>query len=127
VLWNDQFYGNPLQTQSAPWGHSKGMLAWNDDGDGMVLQASTPSWPASGSSTEPRKTDGNTLGFVADNDVLVSQFFALKLNKADVLIVLKALANASAVTDPTKLQIVNNGGPADIQALVDGLGKISTA
>jgi hypothetical protein len=27
------------------------------------------------------------------------------------------------VSDPTKLQLVNNGGPADIQALVQGLGK----
>ena len=29
------------------------------------------------------------------------------------------------VTDPTQLQIVNNGGPADIQSLVQGLGKVS--
>jgi hypothetical protein len=102
------------------------MLAWNDEGDGMVLQVSTPSWPASGSSNQPRQTDGNTLGCVADNDVLVSQhFFALKLNKADVVFVLEGLANASVVTDPTKLQIVNNGGPAEIRALVQGLGKLS--
>jgi hypothetical protein len=128
VLWNDQFYGDPLEIQYAPWGHSKGMLAWNGDGDGMVVQVTTPSWPASGSSSEPRKTDGNTLGCVADNDVLVSQdFFALKLNKTDVVSVLKALSNASVVTDPTKLQIVNNGGPADIQALVLGLGQISSS
>jgi hypothetical protein len=26
VLWNDQFDGDPLNTQSAPAGHSKGML-----------------------------------------------------------------------------------------------------
>ena len=126
LLWNDQFYGDPLKNKNAPAGHSKGMLAWNNDGNGMVLQVSTPSWPASGSSTEPRKTDGNTLGCVADNDVLVSQhFFALTLDKDDVVAVLKSLANASVVTDPTKLQIVNNGGPADIQALVHDLGKIS--
>ncbi len=126
VLWNDQFYGDPLQTQYAPWGHSKGMLAWNEDGNGMVLQVSTPSWPASGSAREPRKTDGNTLGCVTDDNVLVSQhFFALKLNQADVVIVLKAVANASVVTDPGNLQIVNNGGPAEIQALVDSLGKES--
>ena len=126
VIWNDQFYGDPLANKDAPWGHSKGMLAWNSDGSGMVLQVSTPSWPGSGSSSEPRKTDGNTLGCVADNDVLVSQhFFALTLNKADVVAVLKALTNASVVTDPTKLQIVNNGGPEDIQALVNGLGKRS--
>jgi hypothetical protein len=40
---------------------------------------------------------------------------------------LQALANSSVVTDPTKLQIVNNGGPADIQALVLGLGQISSS
>jgi hypothetical protein len=126
VIWNDQFYGDPLPNKDAPAGHSKGMLAWNSDGNGMVLQVSTPSWPGSGSSTEPRKTDGNTLGCVEDNDVLVSQhFFALTLTKADVVAVLNALANASVVTDPTKLQIVNNGGPTDIQALVKGLGKNS--
>jgi len=126
VLWNDQFFGDPLETKSAPAGHSKGMLAWDDNGDGMVLQVSTPSWPASGSSIEPRRTDGNTLGCVDDNDVLVSQhFFALKLNAADVVSVLKALANSSVVTDPTKLQIVSNGGPTDIQVLVRGLGKTS--
>jgi hypothetical protein len=126
VIWNDQFYGDPLPNKDAPWGHSKGMLAWNSQGSGMVLQVSTPSWPGSGSASEPRKTDGNTLGCVADNDVLVSQhFFALTLNKADVVAVLEALANASVVTDPAKLQIVNNGGPADIQALVNGLGKVS--
>ena len=113
-------------TRTRPAGHSKGLLAWNSDGNGMVLQVSTPSWPGSGSSGEPRKTDGNTLGCVADNDVLVSQhFFALALTKPDVVAVLKALANASVVTDPAKLQIVNNGGPADIQALVNGLGKVS--
>lgn len=126
VLWNDQFYGDPLKDKDAPRGHSKGMLAWNNNGTGMVLQVSTPSWPASGSAMEPRKTDGNTLGCVADNDVLVSQhFFALALSKDDVVAVLKALAAASVVTDPTQLQIVNNGGPADIQSLVQGLGKVS--
>jgi hypothetical protein len=62
VIWNDQFYGDPLQTQFAPAGHSKGMLAWNDDGEGMVLQVSTPSWPGSGSRNEPRKTDGKYAG-----------------------------------------------------------------
>jgi hypothetical protein len=39
--------------------------------------------------------------------------------------VLKALQNASVVTDPAKHQLVNNGGPADIQALAAGLGKLS--
>jgi len=126
VLWNDQFYGDPMETQFAPAGHSKGMLAWNESGEGVVMQVSTPSWPASGNVSEPRKTDGNTLGCVQDDNVLVSQhFFSLGLNKSDVVMVLKALANASVVTDPSKLQIVRNGGPVEIQDLVRGLGRVS--
>jgi len=46
VLWNDQFYGDPLPIEYAPDGHSKGLLAWNND--------------------------GNSLGCVADNDVFTS-------------------------------------------------------
>ncbi len=132
VIWNDQFYDDPSiagcsKSCSAPWGHSKGMLAWNDSGEGVVLQVTTPSWPASGSERFPRK-DGNTLGCVSDdNDVEVSQhFFALKLTKDDVVEVLKGLQNASVVTDPGNPQIVNNGGPADIKKSVEGLGKKST-
>jgi Deoxyribonuclease II len=129
VLWNDQFYGDPMPTEASPWGHSKGMLAWNSDGNGFVLQVSTPDWPGSGSKQFPRKIDGNTLGCLNDNDVMVSQhFFALKLTKDDVVTVLKALQNASVVTDTSKPELVNNGGPADIQALVKGLGdKPSTS
>ena len=126
VVWNDQFYGDPIASESAPAGHSKGMLAWDKDGDGFVLQVSTPSWPASGSSNHPRQTDGNALGCVKDNDVLVSQhFFSLKLTKDDVVAVLKGLQNASVVTDPKSAQIVSNGGPPDIQTLVKGLGGVS--
>ena len=128
LIWNDQFYDDPkingcTKECGAPWGHSKGMLAWNDAGDGLVLQVSTPSWPAAGNKVTPRKTDGNTLGCVKDNDVEVSQhFFSLKLTKDDVVKVLNALQNASVVTDPKNPQIVNNGGPADVQKLVAGLG-----
>lgn len=128
VIWNDQFYNDPLKSQDSPWGHAKGMLAWNDEGEGFVMQVSTPSWPASGSVSHPRSTDGNTLGCVGDDDVKVSQhFFALKLNKDDVVMVLKGLQNASVVTDPTNLQIVKNGGPSDIQQLAGMLGKESTS
>ena len=57
VLWNDEFYGDLVETKGAPWGHSKGMLAWNQDGSGFVMQVSTPSWPVlSGSAVLPRKT-----------------------------------------------------------------------
>ena len=126
VLWNDQFDGDPANTKSAPAGHSKGLLAWDSSGNGMVMQVSTPSWPGSGSSQNPRATDGNSLGCVKDNDVLVSQhFFALKLNKDDVVAVLNALGNASVVTDPARRELLNNGGPADIQALAGSLGKLS--
>jgi len=133
LIWNDQFYNDPViqgctKECGAPWGHSKGMLAWDDAGEGLVMQVSTPSWPAAGNKKFPRKTDGNTLGCVRDNDVEVSQhFFSVKLTKDDVVTVLNALQNASVVTDPKNPQIVSNGGPADIQKLVAGLGVKSTA
>uniref|UniRef100_UPI0018EBE789 deoxyribonuclease II family protein n=1 Tax=Chromobacterium sp. ASV23 TaxID=2795110 RepID=UPI0018EBE789 len=68
VVWNDQFYGDPAipscsgASCGAPWGHSKGVLAWDNQGNGVVMQVSTPSWPASGSAQYPRGSDGNTLG-----------------------------------------------------------------
>lgn len=129
VVWNDQLYDDPKiqgcdSNCGSPWGHSKGVLAWNDAGAGVVMQVSTPSWPASGSAKFPRKTDGNTLGCVKDDNVKVSQhFFAVRLTKDDVVKVLKALTNASIVTDPANPQLVGNGGPADIAALASGLGK----
>ncbi len=52
-------------------------------------------------------------------------FFALKLNKADVLAVLTALQNSSVVTEPKNPQLVSNGGPPDIQAVVKTLGDNS--
>lgn len=128
VIWNDQFYQDPKisgcgKACSAPWAHSKGMLAWNESGEGFAMQVTTPSWPAAGNSQFPRETDGNTLGCVTDNDVLVSQhFFSVRLNKDDLLATLDALQNASVVTDPTNQQIVRNGGPSDVQALVSALG-----
>jgi hypothetical protein len=133
LIWNDQFYDDPkingcTKECGSPWGHSKGLLAWNGDGEGFVLQVSTPSWPASGNQKSPRKTDGNTLGCVTDDNVEVSQhFFALKLTKDDLVKVLGALQNASVVTDPQNAQIVNNGGPADVQKLVKALGVKSKA
>ena len=131
VIWNDQFYDDPAiqgcsKECGAPWGHSKGMLAWNEAGEGVVLQVTTPSWPAAGSKQFPRKTDGNTLGCVKDDNVKVSQhFFALRLTKDDLVKVLKALQNASVVADPQNPQVVNNGGPADVQELVHNLGTKS--
>ena len=100
------------------------MLAWNEAGEGFVMQVSTPSWPASGSRKHPRQEDGNTLGCIVDDDVEVSQhFFALKLTKDDLIKVLQALENASVATDPSKKQIVLNGGPPEVKALVKRLGK----
>ena len=126
VLWNDQFYGNPIKTEPSPMGHSKGMVAWNEEGEGFVMQVSTPSWPASGSKSHPRKNDGNTLGAIKDDDVEVSQhFFAVKINKDDLVAILKAMDNASVVTNTAHPEIVQNGGPADVQELVKELGKKS--
>jgi hypothetical protein len=126
AIWNDQFYGDPMNAQGSPWGSSKGMLAWNEAGEGFVMQVSTPSWPGSGSPRAPRKTDGNTLGCVKDDNVLTSQhFFALRLSKADLIAVLNALENASVVIDPRNPQIVRNGGPVDVKVLVAALGSQS--
>lgn len=131
VIWNDQFYNDPAiagctKECGAPWSHSKGMLAWNEAGEGFVLQVTTPSWPAAGSRDSPRKTDGNTLGCIHDDNVKVSQhFFALKLTKGDLIKVLRALSNASVVTDTSNPQIVHDGGPAEVQAMVEKLGKKS--
>jgi Deoxyribonuclease II len=128
VIWNDQFYGDPAlstcKSCGAPWGHSKGLLAWNDAGEGFVMQVSTPSWPGSGTNRIKRKA-GNTLGCISsNNNLLASQhFFALKLSKSDLVNVLDGLKHAGVVTDPTKLQIVRNGGPTDVQDLVNELGK----
>jgi hypothetical protein len=135
VVWNDQLYQHPdvpacpgTNACLGPWGHSKGAIAWGDNGEGLVLQVSTPSWPGSGSSAHPRASDGNTLGCVNDDDVLVSQhFFSLRLTHDDLLKVLGALANASVVTDTANPQIANNGGPADVQAAVAKLGKLSSS
>lgn len=48
VVWNDRPYGHPKIPKcigggncASPWGHSKGALAWNDEGDGVVLQVTT--------------------------------------------------------------------------------------
>jgi hypothetical protein len=133
VVWNDQFYDDPeisgcSQSCGGPWGHSKGMLAWNNDGEGFVMQVTTPSWPGAGNKLHPRKSDGNTLGCVEDDNVKVSQhFFALKLTRDDVVTLLKGLSNASVVTDTANPQVVNNGGPQDIQDLVEKLGSKSTS
>jgi hypothetical protein len=89
---------------------------------------STPSWPASGNAKYPRKSDGNTLGCVRDDDVMVSQhFFALKLNPADVAIVLAGLANASIPTKNGNPQIFNVGGPANLGTSAKTLGALSNS
>ncbi|HEX3950168.1 MAG TPA: deoxyribonuclease II family protein [Steroidobacteraceae bacterium] len=132
VVWNDQFYQEPSlpscssDSCPSPWGHSKGLLVWDDSGSGLIMQVTTPSWPGAGSAGHPRTHDDNTLGCVTINDVKFSQhFFALAVNHADLLIVLRALGNASVATDPADQQIVSNGGPADVAALVSALGKKS--
>jgi hypothetical protein len=104
------------------------MLVWNESGEGFLLQVTTPSWPAAGHRDHPRIADGNTLSCVKDNNVKVSQhFFSLRLSKDHVVKVLGALQNASVVTDPDNPELVNNGGPPDIQGLVRTLGVKSAS
>src|SRR5437879_3716658 len=108
------------------WGHSTGMVVWNEAGEGRVLQVTSPSWPGAGNRAHPRKNSDNTLGCVLNNNVKFSQhFFALSLTHEDLVDVLSALSNASVVTDPSTLQIVSTGGPDDVRALVAVLGEKS--
>jgi hypothetical protein len=133
VVWNDQFYDDPRIAGCAkfcgpPWAHSKGLVAWNDAGDGVVLQVTTPSWPAAASKDRPRPSDGNTLGCVGDNNVKVNQhFFALRLDHDDVAKVLDALRNEGAVAIPNIEQVVHvrSSGPVDLSGLVSQLGARS--
>ena len=131
VVWNDQFYSHPKITGcsnscSGPWGHSKGILAWDDKGRGVVLQVTTPSWPGSGTSAAPRQNDGNTLGCVEDDDVKAAQhFFALQLDPADTAYVLDALANASVATDISNPQLARLGGPPALTQRAKLLGQKS--
>jgi Deoxyribonuclease II len=128
VVWNDQFQGHPMADRASPWGHSKGMIAWNQDGNGVIIQVSTPAWPGSGSARSPRQGDGNTLGCTAGNNVMFSQhFFALRLTPQDVEQVLAALANASVATDVTIPQLASIGGPQGIQTRARALGRLSSS
>ena len=128
VVWNDQFYEAPKikgcsKSCGAPWGHSKGVVAWNDEGEGVLIQVTTPSWPGAAAEERPRDGDGNTLGCVTNNNVKSSQhFFALRLSADDLEKVLAALANASVATDINNPQLARNGGPEAVQALVEKLG-----
>jgi hypothetical protein len=131
VIWNDQPHGDPSIAGcssgadcSAPWAHSKGVLAWNDDGEGFVMQVSTPSWPISGNPKTPRPS-GNSLGCYhgADNVELSQHFFALALTEPDVETVLSGLANAGVATNKSEgSMMLSNGGPEAIQTLVKSLG-----
>ncbi|MEA2930566.1 MAG: hypothetical protein QOG38_2994 [Hyphomicrobiales bacterium] len=135
LLWNDQFYGDPKGVVCSSgqcagrWGHSKGMLAWNDAGEGFVMQVSTPGWPRAGSNLFAKRSPnmGNTLGCSSsNNNLLASQhFFALRLDKNDLIAVLKALENASVVTDRKNLQIIKAGGPQEVKDQIARLGEIS--
>jgi hypothetical protein len=131
VVWNDQFNGHPRVTGcgddcDAPWGHLKGILAWDSAGNGIMLQVSTPAWPGSGTAQVRRTGDGNTLGCTIKNNVKFAQhFFALKLTPADTAVVLDALVNASAPADIHNPQIARIGGPPEIVARASLLGQKS--
>lgn len=138
VIWNDQFYGDPQPSISpkcsstecgAPWGHSKGAIAWDENGAGFVMQVSTPDWPGNGDNSKTR-SQGNTLGCVLDDNAKVAQhFFAIRLATADdTKAVLQALQTASAVTDPANSELVKlTKGPSDLATLAQSLGQLSEA
>ena len=133
VVWNDQFYddpdikgcsescGAPGVTRRAWWPGTMPATVWS-------CRSRRPRGRPRAAREFPRKTDGNTLGCVKDNDVQVSQhFFALRLTKDDLVQGPDGANNASVVTDPSNPQIVNNGGPADVQKLVATLGVKSAS
>ena len=147
VIWNDQFKGDPdtspLDTpenrkytygKSAcpnggdcfnPWGHSKGVISWDENGNGIMLQVTTPNWPRSGSKDYPSQ-QANSLGCDSHNNVTASQhFFAFKINKNDLIKILQCMINTCIVTLPNNKQVVNNGGPIEVQNLVKKLGVLS--
>jgi hypothetical protein len=134
VVWNDQFKGDPTlpcgEDCGQPWAHAKGLVAWRDDGSGILLQVTTPGWPGAAGKDNPRTVDGNTLGCtLGDNIEFGQHFFALKLTPADVAIVLKAAANAGVATKPGVGQVVHlrPQGPADLATLVAALGDPTPA
>ncbi len=130
VLWNDQPY-EKLDlpgcdtTDCGTWGHSKGIVAWNDNGDGLVMQVSTPGWPGTGTPAAP-KDAGNTLGCIIkpDNIIAGQHFFALHLNHDDLLQVLAGMKRASVATivDATHPKLSRMSGPEDLQAAARLLG-----
>jgi len=142
VIWNDQFYREPQvhldppcshyssdpTSCSAPWGHSKGVLSWDADGNGFIMQVTTPDWPGNGNSNITRETQGNTLGCIHDDNVEVAQhFFSMRLTTADTKAVLQALQRASVVTDPSNPQIVRlSNSPGDLASLAKGLAKLDS-
>jgi hypothetical protein len=126
VVWNDQFQTPPIPGGGSGTGHSKGILVWNQNGDGLVLQVSTPGWPGAGNVRLKRDGDGNTLGCltkVSNNLQFAQHFFALKLSPQDVVSVLQALVNSNVVTTIGESAIRHVGGPAPIVAAAKGLGK----
>lgn len=131
VAWNDQFDTHPSLPSCkdecpGPWGHSKGILAWDRNGSGLLLQVTTPSWPGAGSSSSARADEGNSLGCISKNNIKFAQhFLALRLTPTDTAAVLDALANASVATDPANPQLVRNGGPTPLQERVNRLGRLS--
>lgn len=132
VVWNDQLQRRPSpRDKGSPWGHSKGLLAWNENGDGLILQVTTPGWPGSGSARARAET-GNTLGCltvpIRNNLAHAQHFFALRLSPRDVESVLAALYNASVYTviDPDFPQLASIGErPAQIATLARRLGTRS--
>ena len=129
LIWNDQFYNDPpidgcgSGNCNSPWGHSKGVLAWNEQGAGFVMQVTTLSWPGSGTQDHPR-VHGNTLGCVSTQNNLknAQHFFALKLDKQGVIAVLEGLVNAGVATDPHNAQLARIGGPKEIRDLAMSAG-----
>ena len=112
VIWNDQFYKDPIITKTGTWGHSKGLMCWTEGGDGIVLQVTTPDWPrAAADATSTKLNRGNSLGCTTDDSTKISQqFFCARLSQADLQqLTARILVPARLVMDITIPQIANLG------------------
>ena len=129
LIYNDQFYSDPISGPDivafgTGYAHAKGMLAWDNNGDGIWLQVTTPNWPKCGSKKFATSWDGNTLGCGLDNNIEASQhFFCICINKIDVINILNGYIQTFIITDNSKPQLVYllKNCPREIKKLVDQL------
>ena len=99
------------------------MLAWNETARASSCRCRRRRGPAPAASVS--RKSGNTLGCVKTNNNLVASqhFFALKLNKEDLLEGAAGDAKRERRHRSDNRQIAQNGGPPEIRDAAEELGK----